>query len=121
MTDIIWNVKVNTKVRRDGTSWSNVQGFITDKTRSGKPKRRYANSMGKRPFNVSFIFTLEEYEIFENWYNNIILKGAKSFLFPKIDAVNGVYTEYQIADGGAPSYSNSSGKLIRCTMKWEEV
>ena len=121
MTDIMWNPNVNTKVRRDGTSWSNVQGFITDKTRSGKPKRRYSNSMIKRPFSVSFIFSLEEYEIFEEWYNNTILKGTRSFLFPKIDSVSGKYVEYQIADGGAPSYSNPSGKRIRCTMKWEEV
>lgn len=119
-TDIYWHSSLPKKVLRNST-WSEIEGFISDKTRSGKTKRRMYASKEKRPFNVEFQFTLQEYKTFSSWYKNSILFGAKSFMFPRIDSDNGEYIEYRIAAGGAPNYSNPSGDIVRCTMKWEEV
>lgn len=121
MTNIIWLESVNTRVLRNGTSWNEVQGFITDITRSGKTKRRLASSMQKQTFTVKFLFSLAEYTDFRNWYKNTILYGSRSFLFPEIDSQSGSYVEYQIAEGGSPQYSNPTGDKIECTMKWERV
>lgn len=113
-----WATGVNQKVRRE-TTWSEIQGFISDPTLSGKTKRRMASSMAKRPFEVSMLFTYEEYLLFSYWYQNDIKFGTLSFEFPIIDGSG--TGEYRFADGGAPHYSNESGKLIKCTMTWEEV
>lgn len=77
--------------------------------------------MAKQSFTVKFLFSLEEYQYFSNWYKTTILYGSKSFLFPQIDVMNGDMVEYQIAEGGSPVYSNPSGDKIECTMKWEKV
>lgn len=114
-----WAEYVNQKVRRDGTSWGEIEGFISDPTLSGKQKRRMSASMAKRTFNVSFLFSYNEYLLFSNWYQNSIKYGTLSFEFPKIDGTGNA--EYRIASGGAPQYSNQSGKVIQCTMVWEEV
>ena len=111
-----WATGVNQKVRRDST-WSEVTGFIADETLSGKTKRRYAHSLAKRPFSVSMLFTYTEYSAFTTWYNNTIKRGALSFTFPKIDGSGNA--EYRMRS--APTYSNESGKVIRCNMEWEEV
>lgn len=120
-TKVYWDGRINTRVIREGTSWNDIEGFIEDKTLSGKTKRRLSASMTKRVFSVKFIFNLEEYELFQNWYKQSILYGSVSFLFPQIDTVGGDYKEYRIASGGAPNYSNRSGRIIECTMTWEEV
>ena len=111
-----WATGVNQKVRREST-WGEVLGFITDETLSGKTKRRYAHSLAKRPFSVSMLFTYTEYLTFSAWYNNTIKRGTLSFTFPKIDGTGNA--EYRITS--APTYANESGKVIRCTMEWEEV
>lgn len=114
-----WSEHVNQKVRRDGSSWSEITGFISDKTLSGKTKRRMSASMAKRPFQVSFIFDLTEYQYFSAWYQSDLKFGTLSFAFPKIDGSG--TAEYRIAEGGAPSYTNTSGNKIQCSMSWEEM
>lgn len=114
-----WATGVNQKVRREGTSWSEIEGFISDPTLSGKQKRRMHASMAKRQFTVSFLFNYNEYLLFSAWYQDDIKYGTLSFSFPKIDGAGD--GEYRIASGGAPQYSNQSGKQIQCTMTWEEV
>lgn len=113
-----WATGVNQKVRRD-TNWREIQGFISDPTLSGKQKRRGAHSMAKRPFQVSMLFDYTEYLLFSYWYQNNLKYGTLSFEFPKIDGSGN--SEYRFAEGGEPSYSNESGKMIRCSMVWEEV
>ena len=113
-----WATGVNQKVRRD-TTWSEIQGFISDPTLSGKQKRRMAHSMAKRPFRVSMLFTYTEYVAFSDWYQDDLKFGTLSFAFPKIDGEG--TGEYRFAEGGEPSYSNESGQMIRCSMTWEEV
>lgn len=119
---VSWATGVNTRIKRNGTSWGTVQKFITDGTRSGKQKRRLSNSMEKRQFSVSMRFNLTEYGLFETWFDEVILGGLYSFNFPQIDA-SGTVTmkEYRFADGGSPQYSNPSGNNIDCSMVWEEV
>lgn len=118
---IEWDKEVPQKVLRSGSSWNDIQGFITDETKSGKVKRRYAHFMGKRQFTVTMHFDLEEYQKFKKWYKTKCLYGAESFRFPTIDAQDGMFSEYRFADGGAPSYSNIGGNIIEVTMTWEEL
>ena len=118
---VAWPDNINTKIRRNGTDWSDVCGFISDTTRSGKQKRRLAHSQGKRPFSVKMIFNLLEYSYFTNWYKTICRYGFYSFNFPKIDASGSSYAEYRFQKDTYPKYSNISGKMIECTMSWEEV
>ena len=113
-----WDSHVNQLARRD-TTWSEITGFISDETLSGKTKRRMAHSLAKRPFSVTMIFTYDEYLYFSYWYKNTIKYGTLSFEFPKIDGSGNA--EYRFTSDGAPQYSQTSGKLITCTMGWEEV
>ncbi len=117
-----WDSRINQKVLRDGTSWEEPETVIEDTTRSGKQKRRLYASMTKRQFTVSFNFTLEEYGYFREWYTTYLRQGAFSFEFPQLDSDdNTQLKEYRIKKGGFPKYSNKSGKIIACSMTWEEV
>ena len=116
---VTWSSSVNQIIRRDGTSWGEIEGFISDRTLSGKTKRRMSASMAKRPFAVTMIFTKTEYDSFSYWYHNDLKFGTLSFNFPKIEGSGNA--EYRIAEGGAPQYSNTSGDKIQCTMTWEEM
>ena len=80
-------------------------------------------SQKKRPFTVKMLFTYEEYLIFTEWYNDTCYKGLNSFSYPTIDSFSSVPVnkEYQFVADTAPQYSNPSGRLIECTMQWEEV
>ena len=118
---IEWADGVNTKILRNGTSWNDVVGFKEYKTLSGKPKRRIANSFAKRPFTVKMRFSVDEYKLFEEWWNDKCLRGINSFAFPMVDNDVVTYREYQFASNGAPKYSNNKGKFIDCAMVWEEV
>ena len=113
-----WDEHVNQKVRRN-SSWSEIVGFISDTTMSGKTKRRMAHSLAKRPFSIQMLFTKDEYDYFSAWYRNKLKYGTLSFSFPKIDGTG--TAEYRFTSSGAPKYANQSGKLISCEMEWEEV
>lgn len=114
-----WNSNVNTKVRRNGTSWNYPSGVIEDETKSGKVKRRATLTMKKPQFNVSMLFSLQEYEYFIEWYKSTTLYGALSFSFPKIDGAGlGVY---RFIAGTSPQFNNPNGIYVECTMQWEEV
>ena len=116
MMAVQWATGVNQKIRRD-TTWSEISGFITDETLSGKTKRRMAHSMAKRPFSVFMLFNYTEYALFKAWYQNTTKFGTLSFEFPTIDGTG--TSEYRFTN--PPQYSNESGKIIRCSMDWEEV
>lgn len=117
-----WDSHVNKKIKRSGSSWGLPQGFISDKTKSGKPKRRLAHSMGKEKIPVTMHFTYTEYTYFKYWYENTCCYGTYSFNFPTIDALaNSGNTEYEFAEGGEPQFENISGTLIECKMTWQEV
>ena len=79
-------------------------------------------SMAKKPFTVKMHFTYNEYILFDNWYNSAsgCAKGVNSFAFPTIDRLSGE-SEYRFVAGTSPRYSNPSGRIIECSMQWEEV
>lgn len=121
MIVVNWDNRVNKRILRNGTSWSEPESFIEDETRSGKKKRRLYKSLANRTFSVSMRFTLEEYEYFREWYEYVCKKGFYAFYFPKVDSDDKtVVSVYRFTSDGLPSYSNSSGKNIECSMKWEE-
>lgn len=117
-----WASGVNTRILRDGTSWSNPTQFIEDETRSGKRKRRLYATQSKKPFNVKMMFTESEYETFDNWFESTLKSGLFPFYFSQIDKSGNTVTKvYRFTKDGSPQYSNNSGKIITCTMKWEEM
>lgn len=123
-TVIDWADGVNTLIRRSGTSWNGINAVIEDTTLSGRAKRRFRGSYAKRTFSVKMIFTLDEYRLFNEWYQNKCRLGFYPFNFPTIDAVSGSGAKtsvYRFAAGSPPSYSNPSGNRIEVTMSWEEV
>lgn len=115
-----WSSSVNTNAMRNGSSWQDVCGFVEDTTRSGKTKRRLANSCAKRQFGVKMLFTYDEYVAFKAWYKNVCRNGFYSFTFPSIDTKTGTSVYRFVADN-VPEYSNPSGDKIECSMQWEEV
>lgn len=123
MTPIEWADGVNKIIRRSGTSWTQPNGVIEDATRSGKPKRRLATSVGKTSYSVKMIFSLEEYDLFMTWWRKKCKYGLMPFYFPRVDAMSGTTaTEavYQFVAGSTPSFSNPSGDRLEVTMNWEE-
>lgn len=112
--------KVNKKILRSGTDWRSSVGFITEKTMSGKKKRRPSLTQTKKSFSVSMRFSVEEYAVFDDWWENICRKGLYPFKFQRIDGLSGERL-YQFTEDGAPAYSNPSGDMIDVSMEWEEV
>lgn len=122
MATVSWDSRVNTRVLRSGTSWSDATLFIEDETKSGKTKRRLAHSQSKRSFSVSMRLSPEEYEYFRIWFKETTFGGLYPFTFPRIDSVDPDETaEYRFTSDGAPSYSNPGGRMIDVSMEWEEV
>lgn len=80
-----------------------------------------AHYMKPMPYSVKMRFTLSEYELFRLWYRSSLSFGTLPFDFPQIDSENGQLVTYQFAEGGAPKYSNPTGKLVEADMKWERV
>ena len=114
---IEWNPDINKQIKR-GTGWKLPLGVILENTRSGKKKSRPANQLEGKIFDIQMIFSYEEYLLFENWYTINLRNGAETFSFP--DVFNSlVNKEYRIVS--TPTFSNESGKVIKCSMQWEEV
>lgn len=117
-----WQTGVNTRILRNGTNWDKPVKFIEDVTRSGKPKRRMAYSYSREQFVVKMRFTPTEKALFDSWFENTTVNGLYPFYFPTIDEQGHTNTSvYQFTQDGSPSFSNSNGLNIDCTMKWEKV
>lgn len=116
-----WANNVNKRILRNGAGWDSPSNFIEDTTRSGKRKRRLYATQQKKTFQIKMMFTLEEYAIFDEWFREVLKFGLYSFYFPRIDSSANTNAVYKIAQGGDPKYSNPSGRMIECTMVWEEA
>lgn len=116
-----WPDGVRKLVRRDGFSGEIPVSVISDQTRCGRRKRRPALQCQPQEFNVSMVMTAEEFFIFKNWYDVNLYHGALTFVYPKIDAINGPNVEYAFSPNSGISWTNDSGKIIKVSMKWEEV
>jgi hypothetical protein len=64
---------------------------------------------------------LDEYRIFESWYDNTTRKGLFTFGFPKINDNTGTVTEYRFTPGTRPAVSNPGGLVVDVSMQWEEA
>ena len=116
-----WASGVNQRILRDGAGWNSPANFIEDETRSGKRKRRLYATQIKKTYSVKMYFTHTEYVTFDSWFNNDLQQGLYPFYFPAIDKSISGNKIYRFTADGAPQYSNPSGKIVACVMKWEEV
>ena len=48
-----WDERINKKVLRSGAGWGEQEGFIEDKTMSGKPRRRLAHTMVREQITLT--------------------------------------------------------------------
>jgi hypothetical protein len=117
---IHWPAGVPQTVLRS-SKWDFSMGFIADKTRSGKEKRRAALYMAPDVYTVTVRMSLGEYHIFIEWFKIDCLKGLLSFGFPKIDDAAGALTEYRFSPDSKISLSNPAGQALDVSMVWEEV
>ena len=116
-----WASGVNQKILRDGAGWDNPTNFIEDTTRSGKRKRRLYATQKKKVYQIRMNFPHSEYVTFDAWFETTLKHGLYSFYFPAIDkSINGNKI-YRFTKDGAPRYTNPSGKIVGCTMIWEEM
>lgn len=115
-----WASGVNTKILRNGTSWSEVQKYIQDQTRSGKIKRRMYHSQAKKTFSVKMRFTPTEYETFKVWFEDTLMNGLYDFNFKQIDQY-GHTTDKVYRFSTVPQYNAVSGNNIEVSMEWLEL
>lgn len=117
---IPWPEGVNKYVLRE-SSWELPTGFLEDKTRSGKKKRRAMHSQSSKAFKCVLHMTKQEYEWFEQWYEVACRRGVMSFPLPKIDGgPDAEEREYQFA-GEYISVSNPGGDTVKLSFSLEEV
>ena len=121
MNEQNWATNVNKRILRNGTGWNSPNNFIEDATRSGKRKRRLFATQQKKTFQIKMHFTAEEYATFDQWFQETLKYGLYPFYFPQIDSTSGTNAVYRFAQGGSPQYTNPSGKIVECSMVWEEA
>lgn len=115
-----WPEGVRKRVMRD-TTWDIPINVIADETRCGRKKVRPANQLAPSVFNVSMNFKYEEYVIFKHWFKETLRSGAVSFMYPQVDAINGLDVEYRFVPGSSIQPDNPGGKIVHVPMQWEEV
>lgn len=115
-----WPEGVRKRVLRE-TTWVMPICVIADETRCGKKKVRPSTQLAPDSFNVSMNFTYEEYVLFKSWFKTTLRKGAVSFMYPEIDAINGQDKEYRFVPGSTIEPDNPGGKIVHVPMQWEEV
>lgn len=113
----------NYSVLRD-TNWDMPEGFIAEETRAGTRKVRGANTAQPNSFQVKIRFkTLDDYEVFDFWYNYTSRKGLFAFKFRNLKKHTSSGSEkiYRFANGGSPKCSNIGGEVMDVSMMWEEA
>jgi hypothetical protein len=103
------------------SDWEAATGFIADKTRSGKSKRRADHIKAPDVFNITMHMTLPQYRVFMAWWKDTDRKGVYSFQYPKINDNTGELVEYEFADGSNPQIINTSGDNLEIAMQWTEA
>jgi hypothetical protein len=103
------------------SSWGASPAVIADQTRSGKLKVRSAHIKAPNPFTIVMHMTLEEYRVFDEWWNNTDRRGVYSFAYPKINDNTGEYKEYQFAPESTIGIKNLSAVNMEISMSWQEV
>jgi hypothetical protein len=116
----VFNDKPVGKVLRS-SSWDANSGVIADETRSGKPKVRASHIKTPNTFTVIMYMTLEEYRVFDTWWNNTDRKGVYTFAYPKINDNSGEQVEYQFVPGSGIRIKNTSALNLEVSMSWQEI
>jgi len=103
------------------TSWDHSLGIIADQTRSGKFKVRVNHAQAPDGFSVNMHMTLQEYRVFDSWWENSCRKGFYTFSYPKINDNTGVMAVYQFAPDSRPRIVNTSALNLEISMEWMEA
>jgi len=114
------NGKLVGTVLRDST-WDSTPGVIADQTRSGKHKVRANHIFTPDGFSITMHMTLEEYRVFNVWWETVCRKGVYSFGYPKVNDNTGVIVEYQFVPDGKIQKRNTSALNLELTMNWMEA
>jgi hypothetical protein len=65
--------------------------------------------------------TLEEYRVFDVWWNNTDRKGVYTFAYPKINDNTGIQIEYQFTPESNIEVKNTSALNVEVSMNWQEA
>ena len=117
---IAWPDEIRKRVLRDST-WDFASGTVADETRCGRRRVRPALQLQPDGFTVSMNMTHDEYMVFKYWYKVSLRKGALTFAYPQIDAINGGNKEYRFVPSTKPAFDNPGGKIVHVSMQWEEA
>jgi hypothetical protein len=103
------------------SAWNAKPGVIADPTRSGKLKTRASHIKTPDTFTVVMHMTLEEYRVFDVWWENTDRKGVYTFAYPKINDTTGVQVEYQFMPDSELGIKNISAENMEISMTWQEA
>lgn len=117
---IAWPEGVNRDFLRD-TSWDLSCGFIKDQTRSGKPKRRAANSLAPDTLSCILHMRQSEYDLFEYWFKHDCRRGAISVALPKINGINKNDIREYVFSSEKIAVNNIGGDVVEVKFDLEEV
>jgi hypothetical protein len=105
----------------NSSSWGTDTAVISDQTRSGKLKVRASHIKTPNPFTIIMHMSLDEYRVFDVWWNNTDRRGVYTFSYPKINDNTGEQVEYQFAPGSSLGIKNTSALNVEISMSWQEV
>lgn len=112
---VFWSDSVNTKAYEVDTGYKD--NLVKIKFESGKERTYMQNSRAKKTFSFTIALDntkkesgLNEYETFLAWYEDVLLSGALSFLFPDLITKQGL-TEYKLTD--TPKFSGQRIKTAK--------
>lgn len=116
---VAWSDSVNTKAFNVDTGYKD--NLVKIKFESGKERSYMMNSKAKKTFSFSLSLDntatsngLNEYETFLKWYEDILLSGAMSFLFPDLITKTG-NKEYILTD--TPKFSGQRTKTASLSVE----
>ena len=109
----LWAAGVNKTA--DGMSTGVKENIKATEFESGKSRTFLLNSAPKHTFSFNIDFWSDEEErIFWTWYDNVLLSGSESFLFPDLFTHTGT-TEYIMTD--TPAVSGQMPKTVSITVR----
>lgn len=118
---VAWSDSVNTNAYEVDTGYKD--NLVKVKFECGKERAYLKNSRAKKTFSFSIALdntqkegTITEYEYFLRWYEDVLLSGAMSFMFPNLITKKEL-TEYKLTE--TPKFSGQ--RIKKCALSVEEV
>ena len=110
---VLWPAGVNKSAY--GMNTGVKENIKTTEFESGKSRTFLRNSAPKHTFSFNIDFWSDEEErAFWTWYDNVLLSGSESFLFPDLFTHTGT-TEYIMTD--TPAVSGQMPKTVSITVR----